>query len=239
MQTQMAQFQPDVWKFTLKVIHLPADVVPSEEEDCDLYLMLITDEQLAMPSQPQQLCTWRIGRSGNPVQRASELQSEIKRLHGYDWYHSVVTIYRGFGDLENLMHEEFRPSLVCMRAYYSGNVDFPYEVSHVVISLMATRIERQSELVRLGALPAPSSASSSARRSALRTQPVLDEEKADRKLKRRREDLAIREQEAFLTEETTTGLIRLQMAERRAVVQLALGGNADAAKAVIARQTVG
>jgi len=192
-----------VWAFTLKIVEFPAGVMCPVKE-CDLYLMLITEQPMEIQQTSR---TWKIGRSNNPVQRALELQSEVKRLHGYDWSHSVVTIYRGLGDLESLMHREFRPSLVSMREYFPGEIDFPDKVSAAVTRLTATLIESQSQIVR----------------QAQRTLQAVGDPEWEAACKRRRTEIDFAQEELALdAQRATTEAQRAATAERIALLNSGL-----------------
>ena len=84
----------------------------------DLYLMCASD-----PS--GHLVAWKVGRSTNPMQRAQNLDGDMRRAYGRNWVHGVVDIVRGAGCLESLVHRKLSDlAMEGPREYFHDAEDF-------------------------------------------------------------------------------------------------------------------
>jgi len=119
----------------LTIVPAPDDLVPSSNQR-DAYVMRVLDANADSSF-------WKIGRSDDPLTRAVQLDSQVRR-DGLGWRHEVDTIFRHGGVMENLLHREFHGSRVeNTKEYFWGGEDFPYMVARAMIALLPTQLELQ------------------------------------------------------------------------------------------------
>jgi hypothetical protein len=174
-------------RLRLEVHPKPEGLLPPLKER-DLYVMLVVelDEQGA--------CLryfWKIGRSDQPVARASQLHAEAaKRDRSRRWHHSVVLIFAYSGDMEACLHVEFGDALEPETTeYFSGDLTFPQRVRDAWERLVPQQLALQSEQRRRSELQFGDD-SLKRRREELELRKAEDEDE-ERKLKLRREALEL------------------------------------------------
>jgi hypothetical protein len=174
-------------RLRLEVYPKPEGLLPPLKER-DLYVMLVVelDEQSA--------CLryfWKIGRSDQPVARASQLHAEAaKRDRSRRWHHSVVLIFAYSGDMEACLHVEFGDALEPETTeYFSGDLTFPQRVRDAWERLVPQQLALQSEQRRRSELQFGDD-SLKRRREELELRKAEDEDE-ERKLKLRREALEL------------------------------------------------
>jgi hypothetical protein len=124
--------------FTLQIYPQPDKLLPSRSQR-DMYLMFVGNQK-----PPETLFMWKIGRSDDPLTRASQLNGEVKRDRNEDWKHTVHSIFRGSGVMESLHHKEFQSSIVDGTSeYFWGSMKFPEEVLSAWKRLTVHQLEIQ------------------------------------------------------------------------------------------------
>jgi hypothetical protein len=119
----------------LTIISAPEGLIPASNQR-DAYVMRVLDASADSPF-------WKIGRSDDPLTRAVQLDSQVRR-DGLGWRHEVDTIFRHGGVMESMLHREFQGSRVeNTKEYFRGGQDFPNMVARAMTALLPMQLELQ------------------------------------------------------------------------------------------------
>jgi hypothetical protein len=151
VQDHLKEVDPDNWRRvfgeavendtprSLKSYPKPPELTMPQKQ-FDLYIMRVTDGSIVF---------WKIGRSDDPLHRASQLFYEIRRSRNKEWNHVVSEIYQGHGDMEPLLHNEFKHFLVPdTTEYFQDCDDFLDKVREAVQRLHPVQLEIQRQKQR-------------------------------------------------------------------------------------------
>ena len=153
VQEHLKEVDPDNWlrafgvavesdtSRTLRTYLKPPELAIPQRQ-YDLYVMRVTEDG-------GRTFFWKIGKSDDPLQRATQLLSEARRIRGKEWTHMVVAIYQGHGDMESLVHTDLESLRISGTVEYFHNCDDFLEKVHAVVErLLPVQLEKQRQKLR-------------------------------------------------------------------------------------------